>query len=241
MNEFGINKIIGDIRIVEITPIRIMGKTWMCVGFEEKNENKGDSLHLALVLNAKYKLNCDLVQSVGEILRKEQKILLRIHSECILGDTLFSGICDCGKQLYKSFKMINKDNKGIILYLRQEGRGIGLRNKLSCLSLQVGYLNGRKISRTYTSDEANLELGFPIDNRKYDSVVHFLKILGIKSVRLISGNPDKIKTLKHGKVRIDELIDIPRYKLTKRELQEIKEKISRDYYYPQFDSKLPSS
>lgn len=231
----GINKISKNIRIVEIAPIEIMGKRWLCVGFEEEEISRGDNLHLALILNPLAEsLNEDLVACLENGFIGKKNIIARIHSECILGDVMHSSLCDCGKQLSSAFKLINKEGLGIIVYLRQEGRGIGLRNKLSCLALQEGYVNGKKITRKYSPDEANSEMGHPVDKRSYDIAVEFLKYVKIDSVHFVSGNPEKIAALKKGKMKISRLIDIPRVQLTGRELVEIKEKISRNYCYPNF-------
>lgn len=141
----GINKLFNNIRIVEIVPIEIMNKRWLCVGFEEKKVNRNDNLHIVLVLNSSTQsLGDDLIYFLKNGFNEEKDIFTRIHSECILGDALYSSLCDCGKQLFYAFKLINKKNCGIIIYLRQEGRGIGLRNKLSCLALQEGYIKGKK-------------------------------------------------------------------------------------------------
>lgn len=232
INNPGINTIIGDINIIEIVPTEIEGNNWFCVGFEESNQKRGDNIHLALILSpVTNNYGDDLVESLLESLYRQENVLLRIHSECILGDALHSGLCDCGKQLTSTINLISNTGSGVILYLRQEGRGIGLRNKLSCLAIQEGYLRGKKIDKKYSPDQANLVLGHPIDNRNYEIAAEFIKITGLKSIKLISGNPEKINTLKNNGVEISEVIDIPRTSYTKRELKEIKEKLKRNYQY----------
>lgn len=233
INNPGINTTIGDINIIEIVPMEIEGNNWLCVGFEESSQKRGDNIHLALILSSvTNNYDNDLVEALLKSLAGEENVLLRIHSECILGDALHSGLCDCGKQLSSTINLISNTGSGIILYLRQEGRGIGLRNKLSCLAIQEGYLRGKKIDKKYSPDQANLVLGHPIDNRNYEIASEFIKLTGLKSIRLISGNPEKINTLKNNGVEISEIVDIPRTDHTQRELKEIKEKLSRNYHYP---------
>jgi len=232
-----INKIFKNIKIVEIVPIEIMREKWLCVGFEEKDIYRGDNLHLALILNAQTKKpSKDLIKTLEEGFKEEKNASVRIHSECILGDTLFSDLCDCGNQLKYSFKLIKKEGTGIILYLRQEGRGIGLRNKLACLAIQEGYIKGKKLTHKHTPDEANIAMGHAIDNRRYDIAADFLKYIGLTNIRFVGGNPQKISTLSENKIKINDFIDIPRARLTQRALLEIKEKISRNYVYPNIET-----
>ncbi len=119
----------------------------------------------------------------GEI---KDTILLRIHSQCITGDTLLSLKCDCGEQLHQSMNLINKNSSGVILYLNQEGRGIGLTNKIKAYALQDKGLD---------TVEANESLGLPIDARQYKIAVDILKDLGIFKINLLTNNPNKEKQL----------------------------------------------
>ncbi len=230
----GINKSVGKIRIVEISPIQIGGKLWFCVGYELKGQNKKDQIHLGLILNNRLntKKESELFKLLNNSFGKSDPVLTRLHSECLLGDALMSEDCDCRKQLVSSINMILKNKQGVLIYLRQEGRDIGLRNKLSCLSLQGGYLHGKKIAQPFSSDQANVAFGHPVDSRDYRLATTFLKYLGVKSVNLISGNPDKLRAIEKSGIKIAKLADIPRDTFSKKEEKELREKLKRNYIYP---------
>ncbi|MEM1137567.1 MAG: GTP cyclohydrolase II [Bacteroidota bacterium] len=133
-----------------------------------------------------------------EDLSKKEIVDVRIHSECMTGDVFSSLRCDCGAQLDFSMKWVQKYG-GIILYLRQEGRGIGLANKLLAYNLQDRGLNTR---------EANLELGFHSDDRNYDKAITILEDFGIHKIRLLTNNPEKIKAFDNTKIELIERIPI---------------------------------
>jgi len=123
--------------------------------------------------------------------------LVRIHSQCLTGDTFHSLRCDCGAQLELAFEMIAGEGRGLIVYENQEGRGIGLLNKLRAYELQ---------DQGADTVEANQQLGFEADLRAYQMPAAILNFLDVRSVRLMSNNPDKIKALERGGVRVVERI-----------------------------------
>lgn len=124
--------------------------------------------------------------------------LVRIHSECITGDIFGSCKCDCGAQLKQSLTEIGKEG-GVLIYLRQEGRGIGLANKLKAYALQ---------EQGYDTVEANLQLGLPADNRDYGVAFQILKYLGLDVVRLLTNNPKKVEAIEKYGIKVSERIPV---------------------------------
>jgi 3,4-dihydroxy 2-butanone 4-phosphate synthase/GTP cyclohydrolase II len=134
----------------------------------------------------------------GEI-DSNNPVLVRVHSECLTGDIFGSLRCDCGEQLHKAMRMLEKEGSGVLLYIRQEGRGIGLVNKLKAYALQDNGLD---------TVEANVELGFKPDLRNYGIGAQILVDLGVKKMRLLTNNPKKVVGLDGYGLSIVEQIKI---------------------------------
>lgn len=135
---------------------------------------------------------------VHENFKPNEPTLIRIHSECITGDLFGSKRCDCGEQLHAALQM-TAQSAGVVLYLRQEGRGIGIINKLKAYQLQDLGLN---------TIDANVHLGLEIDARQYDMAISMLKALDIQQIRLLTNNPDKVEALEQSDIEIIERVPL---------------------------------
>ena len=150
----------------------------------EELEDEKARVHLALVRGA---------------VDSEPAPLLRIHSECLTGDLLASTRCDCGEQLAQALVAIGDAPSGLLIYLRQEGRGVGLLNKLRAYNLQDDGLD---------TVEANVHLGFEPDERDYSAAVDMLEDLGVPAIRLLTNNPNKLAAFERSHVRVVERIPL---------------------------------
>ncbi|WP_304639484.1 GTP cyclohydrolase II [Pseudomonas sp.] len=139
-----------------------------------------------------------VVLTMGDV-ADGRPVLGRMHSECLTGDALFSLRCDCGFQLEAALKAIAEEGRGALLYLRQEGRGIGLMNKIRAYHLQDGGAD---------TVEANLQLGFGADQRDYAICKPMLEHLGIRSLRLLTNNPRKVKALEGIGIEVAERLPL---------------------------------
>ncbi|WP_312422157.1 GTP cyclohydrolase II [Epilithonimonas sp.] len=147
----------------------------------------------------------------------EKPTNVRIHSECITGEVFHSKKCECGEQLDSAMKYM-QENGGIILYLRQEGRNIGIINKLKAYALQENGLD---------TVQANLQLGLPADNRDFSVAIDMLEQIGVKSVNLMTNNPEKIKFIKDSNIAYNSRIPL---QIKSNEASASYLKTKRDYF-----------
>ncbi len=132
-------------------------------------------------------------------LRTNDAVPVRIHSQCLTGDVFHSAKCDCGEQLQFAMETIAKEGRGAVVYQQQEGRGIGIINKIRAYALQ---------DEGADTIEANVRLGLDVDSRRYEQCVEIIKDLGIKRIKALTNNPDKIRAMRDGGLEIEERVPI---------------------------------
>lgn len=158
----------------------------------------------------------EFVALVKGDIKPEDAALVRIHSQCLTGDVFHSLKCDCGPQLQRAMELIQAEGKGIIVYQQQEGRGIGIVNKIRAYALQ---------DQGADTIEANVRLGFGIDEREYHQCAEVIKLLGARRLKLMSNNPDKVRALRNAGLEIVERVPLEvklqqpafKYLMTKKE------------------------
>src|SRR5688572_31451138 len=143
--------------------------------------------------------NEEFVVLVQGELRKDRPTLVRIHSQCLTGDVFGSTKCDCGQQLRKAMELIEQEGGGAIVYQQQEGRGIGIINKIRAYALQ---------DEGADTIEANEKLGLPVDLRRYEQCAEILRDLGLRRVRLMSNNPEKIRAVEGVGLKLVERVSL---------------------------------
>jgi GTP cyclohydrolase II len=141
----------------------------------------------------------EIVAMVAGEIGDGQNVLTRLHSECFTGDVMGSLRCDCRAQLESALSLIDENGRGVVIYLPQEGRGIGLLNKIRAYALQDTGLD---------TVDANLELGFEVDQRTYEAGAEALRFIGVESVQLLSNNPLKKQGLEDNGITVQKLVEI---------------------------------
>ena len=195
---------------VETVPIQNEYGDWLLIGYRARTDKNE---HVALC-----KGGVGEIDSSGSIRRIDTPVLARVHSECLTGDVFGSARCECGEQLHAAMEMIAKEGRGVVVYLRQEGRGIGLINKLHAYRLQDEGLD---------TVEANQAIGFPADRRDYGVGAQILRDLGLSQLRVLTNNPKKTGRLHvYGLDVVEQLpIEIPPTEQNRRYLEAKKHKM----------------
>ncbi len=195
---------------VEQVPLRNEYGEWLMIAYRSKSDQE---THVALCMG-----DLGRFDAAGAPLAPPDPVLIRVHSECLTGDVFGSARCECGQQLHAAMERIAREGRGVLVYLRQEGRGIGLVNKLRAYRLQDGGLD---------TVEANEALGLPADRRDYGVGAQILRDLGVSKIRILTNNPKKTKRLTvYGLEVVEQTpLEIPATPDTARYLKAKKEKM----------------
>ena len=154
---------------------------------------------------------------------KDEPVMVRVHSSCVTGDIFGSCRCDCGSQLHRAMQIVDQEGKGVVLYMKQEGRGIGLLNKLKAYKLQEHGMD---------TVEANLHLGFQTDQRDYGVGAQILRHLGVLKLRLISNNPKKrVGLIGYGLEIVENIpLKVPSNPHNERYLETKRDKMGHEFH-----------
>ncbi|MFH1745491.1 MAG: bifunctional 3,4-dihydroxy-2-butanone-4-phosphate synthase/GTP cyclohydrolase II [Planctomycetota bacterium] len=198
---------------VETVPLKNQYGDWLLIGYRSQTDNKE---HVALCMGGIGEADTD-----GILTPIDEPVLARVHSECLTGDVFGSARCECGQQLHAAMEIITQHGRGVIVYLRQEGRGIGLINKLHAYRLQ---------DQGMDTVEANQAMGFPVDRRDYGVGAQILRDLGLSKVRILTNNPKKVSRLEvYGLEVVEQLpLEIPVTEHTRRYLEAKKNKMGHE-------------
>lgn len=208
----------AETEISPVIDVPIGAVSWQafCIRQCDPREGHTSPEHLVMVLSARRQL----LHWADPLFAGDVAVPVRIHSECVLGDVFGSGLCDCSTQLRDAIEHIEGRGEGIILYLRQEGRGIGLLNKFRSIAVSDP-----------DSFRRNEELGLPADSRDYQLGARVLRALGVRAAILLSGNPNKLRTIEGVGVLTQMLCSVDREGLPTHALEELQSKLRRGYLY----------
>ncbi len=194
-------------RIITYPTTLFNGAPWYCAEYKYTDSRQGaptEEPHLAFIRTPGHiakngeNLTPELIQKIF----RDKVVPLRMHSECLLGDAFYSGRCDCGQQRKNAMLSINEQEMGVLLYLRQEGRGIGLHEKTKALELEDGRRDGEWIGGKMDTEEAMHDLGYKADLRRYEFVAKILRGLGITKVSIMTHNQGKIQGLEKNGIEV---------------------------------------
>jgi 3,4-dihydroxy 2-butanone 4-phosphate synthase/GTP cyclohydrolase II len=198
---------------VESVPLKNEFGDWLLIAYRSRADRH---THVALCRGG-----IGEHDSTGSVKAVEEPTLVRVHSECLTGDVFGSMRCECGQQLWAAMEQISREGRGAIVYLRQEGRGIGLENKLHAYRLQDGGLD---------TAEANQALGFQVDHRDYGIGAQILRDIGVQRVRILTNNPKKVSRLEvYGLEVVEQLpLEMEATEHNRRYLEAKKYKLGHD-------------